>query len=124
MAIPRPVTRVPLRLYSTPICKASSLQLQWRRLVHSSSPSSLSKAVVTDDHIAELSAKPLHPLTLGDLAKYVYLLGIIPSSTNNIAPDMAALLSPQTSSSTLRTLPSPSFQPGWPTESNLSRTSL
>jgi hypothetical protein len=29
----------------------------------------LSTEEVTDDHIAELAAQPLHPLTLGDLVK-------------------------------------------------------
>lgn len=72
MAYSRPVTRLALRLNNIPRTRASASAsaLQWTRYVHSSHSSKLNKAVVTDDHIAELAAKPLHPLTLGDLAKY------------------------------------------------------
>lgn len=66
MAYSRPV----MRLYSIPKSRASAPSVQCRRYAHSSHSSKLSKAVVTDSHIAELAAKPLHPLTLGDLAKY------------------------------------------------------
>ncbi|QDS70609.1 hypothetical protein FKW77_000391 [Venturia effusa] len=61
MAYSRPVTRLALRPYSTPTTRPS---------IRSAHTHKLSKAVVTDAHIAQLAAQPLHPLTLGDLAKH------------------------------------------------------
>jgi hypothetical protein len=65
MAHIRPVT-ISLRLGRRPAirsCFVAQRQITRRFL---------STEEVTDAHIAELAAKPLHPLTLGDLVKYVY----------------------------------------------------
>ncbi|KAF2430096.1 alpha-ketoacid dehydrogenase kinase [Tothia fuscella] len=66
MAFVRPVTQKSLRRWSTSLCKPTFRTrtgiLQHARLI--------STEKVTDDHIAELAARPLHPLTLGDLVKH------------------------------------------------------
>jgi len=61
MAYIRPVIRASLRPHSTRLCAPLSATPR-RRHLHTEP--------VTDDVIAELAARPLHPLTLGDLVKY------------------------------------------------------
>lgn len=61
MAFARPVIRASLCRHSIRYGAPT-----WRRYLH--------KEPVTDDVIAELAARPLHPLTLGDLVRSVYIL--------------------------------------------------
>ena len=65
MALTRPVNRQSLRLSG--ISTHRPILPCWKAR-HPLRP--LSTETVTDDHVAELAAKPIHPLTLGDLVKY------------------------------------------------------